>query len=110
MKASERALSIGHTSLRHSCLREASAANEWTLCYGGMDYTSHPCPPNIGPFPVHPHLSMHSCLRPGDHMGSEALKRLPKKLHTELKHDNDPPMGWVVYIVEGYDWVVGEVV
>jgi len=74
-------------------------------------YGYSPCPPRIGPFPLHPRLFMHSFLHPKDHLGSLGLTRLPKKLHSPLGfHDDEPvaagqqPEGWGIYIVEGYRW------
>ena len=72
------------------------------------NYAFTPCPPRIGRFPIHPHLFMHSFLHPGDHMDSVALLRLPKKLRGELRQGSDAeeaqPVGWGVYIIEGYCW------
>ncbi|KAK4207981.1 hypothetical protein QBC37DRAFT_297589, partial [Rhypophila decipiens] len=72
-------------------------------------YEYSPCPPRIGPFPLHPRLFMHSFLHPKDHLGSLGLSRLPKKLHSPLGfHGDEPagqqPEGWGIYIVEGYRW------
>jgi len=42
-------------------------------------------------------------------MGSVALRRIPKKLHCEISCGNDPnnhPVGWGIYIVEGFNWAV----
>ena len=86
--------------------------------YNG-EYAYRPCPPDIGKYPVHPQVFMHSFFEPGDHTGSAVINRLPKKLHGELSCAVDLgslPVGWGVYIVEGFNWglirifVVGAVV
>lgn len=49
---------------------------------------------------------MHSFQDPGDHTGSLAVQRLPKKLRQKLScYDNqlNMPIGWGVYIIEGYN-------
>lgn len=50
---------------------------------------------------------MHSFRDPGDHTGSLAVERLPKKLRQKLSCGNNQlnvPVGWGVYIIEGYNW------
>lgn len=74
--------------------------------YNGR-YAYIPCPPDIGKYPMHPHVFMHSLLEPGDHTGSVAVERLPKKMHVILEHKGnllDLPVGWGIYIVEGLNW------
>ena len=59
------------------------------------------------PFPIHPHVFMHSFLYPGDHCSSQIFQRLPKKLHCQLSCQNDQlqtPLGWGVYITDGINW------
>ena len=73
------------------------------------EYTYKPCPPNIGRYPIHPKVFMHSFLEPGNHTGCVAVQRLPKKLHCELtcaiSVDAVPlPEGWGIYVVEGFNW------
>ncbi|TPX17990.1 uncharacterized protein E0L32_011937 [Thyridium curvatum] len=70
-------------------------------------YTYKPCPVDMPPFPIHPHVFMHSFLYPGDHCGSQIFQRLPKKMHCQLSCQDDPfqtPMGWGICIVDGFDW------
>ena len=51
---------------------------------------------------------MHALLQPGDHTGAVATERLPKKLNDELratdKDSFDLPVGWGIYIIDGYNW------
>ena len=71
------------------------------------EYAFKPCPPSIGKLPIPPHIFMHSFQNPGDHTGSLAIERLPKKLWEKLSCDNNQlnvPVGWGIYIIEGYNW------
>jgi hypothetical protein len=71
------------------------------------EYSFKPCPPTIGKLPMPPHIFMHSFQEPGDHTGSLAVERLPKKLREKLScHNNqlNVPVGWGIYIIEGYNW------
>lgn len=71
------------------------------------EYSFKPCPPNIGKLPIPPHIFMHSFRDPGNHTGSLAVERLPKKLRQKLTCRNNQlnvPVGWGVYIMEGYNW------
>ena len=71
------------------------------------EYAFEPCSPTIGNLPISPHFFMHSFYAPKDHTGSLALERLPKKLGVKLSQGNDPndrPVGWGIYIIEGYNW------
>ncbi|CAI4214429.1 unnamed protein product [Parascedosporium putredinis] len=81
--------------------------------YSG-DYSYRPCPPDIGRYPIHPDIFMHSFKDPGDHTGSVAVARLPKKMRRPLTCANDSlniPTGWGIYIVEGLNWpLVGIVI
>lgn len=73
-------------------------------------YAYRPCPPDIGKLPIHPHLFMHLFLHPGDHLGTLAVERLPKKLNSKLSATNNStsntPVGWGIYIVDGYNWTL----
>lgn len=73
-----------------------------------QEYTYKPCPPMTGKFPIHPNVFMHSFLNTGDHTGSLAIERLPKKLHEKLScsvsNQFPIPVGWGIYIIEGYNW------
>ncbi len=72
-----------------------------------QEYAFKPCPPTIGKLPIPPHIFMHSFQDPGDHTGSLAIERLPKKLRQKLSCGNNQlnvPVGWGIYIVEGYNW------
>ncbi len=71
------------------------------------EYAFNPCPPDIGKLPIPPHVFMHSFREPGDHTGSLAFERLPKKLWEKLSCGNNQrnvPVGWGIYIIEGYNW------
>lgn len=61
-------------------------------------YDYMPCRPIIGKLPIQPHIFMHYFQDPGDHIGSLAVDRLPKKLDKELSCDDKPPIGWGIYI------------
>ncbi|KAI0471967.1 hypothetical protein GGR56DRAFT_656319 [Xylariaceae sp. FL0804] len=72
----------------------------------GQEYTFSPCPPRVGLLPIQQHIFMHSLLNPGDHTGSLAIQRLPKKLKERLSvtaGSTTSPLGWGVYIIEGPD-------
>lgn len=71
------------------------------------NYAYKPCPPDSGKLPIPPHVFMHYFQEPGDHLGSLAVERLPKKLREKLSCDNNQrntPIGWGVCITEGYNW------
>ncbi|KAK1765189.1 hypothetical protein QBC33DRAFT_593195 [Phialemonium atrogriseum] len=57
--------------------------------YNG-EYAYRPCPPDIGKYPVHPQVFMHSFFEPGDHTGSAVINRLLKKLYGEAKLRSGP--------------------
>jgi hypothetical protein len=72
-----------------------------------QEYAFKPCPLTIGKLPIPPHVFMHSFQNPGDHTGSLAIGRFPKKLRQRLSCGNNQlsvPIGWGIYIVEGYNW------
>ncbi|KAK4198300.1 hypothetical protein QBC40DRAFT_205206 [Triangularia verruculosa] len=77
-----------------------------------QEYAFWPCPPDMGELPISPDLFMHAFLDPGNHMGTLAVQRLPKKLWAELRWNGQVhghfniPTGWGIYIVEGVYWAL----